>query len=67
MSVSNLGCLWQAPACIQGRVNSHIPQDVLHHECLHFSVWDHDIATSDDPLGNADVLVPSSADGNLKP
>ena len=37
-------------------------EDVLHEEVLYFSLWDHDFASKDDPLGNASLpdhgLVP---------
>ena len=35
-------------------------EDVLHQEVLHFSLWDHDFASKDDPLGNASLQVPDS-------
>ena len=35
-------------------------EDVLHEEVLHFSLWDHDFASKDDPLGNASLQVPDS-------
>ena len=31
------------------------PEDVLQEEAVHFHVWDRDLASSDDPLGDASL------------
>ncbi|CAE7245713.1 Synaptotagmin-4 [Symbiodinium microadriaticum] len=36
---------------------SFLVEDVLHEEVLYFSLWDHDFASKDDPLGNASLPV----------